>query len=94
VEGGKRKLSTQKERLPLAMQARAAKQRGWLGRLSAGLDAMSPLKVLGRGYAIAKLGEDVVSSVSAVQPGDAVDVLVSDGLLCCEVRKKEERTWR
>ncbi len=94
VEGGKRTLSTQKERLPLAMQARAAKQRGRLGRLSAGLDAMSPLKVLGRGYAIAKLGEDVVSSVSAVQPGDAVDVLVSDGLLCCEVRKKEERTWR
>ena len=94
VEGGKQALSTKKGRLPLAMQARLAKQRGKLGRLSAGLDALSPLKVLGRGYAIARTGENVVSSLAAVRVNDPLEVLVSDGVLRCEVKEKEERSWQ
>ena len=58
------------------------------------LDAMSPLKVLGRGYAIARMGEDVVSSVAAVRVRERLDVLVSDGVLRCEVKEKEERSWQ
>ena len=81
-------------RLPLAVKAGLSGQRGRLGRLAAGLDAMSPLKVLGRGYAIARMGEDVVSSVTRTRPGDRLEVLVSDGALHCEVKEKEERTWR
>ena len=55
---------------------------------------MSPLKVLGRGYAITRKGEDVVSSITQVRQGDRVDLLVSDGVLNCAVEGKEERTWR
>jgi exodeoxyribonuclease VII large subunit len=44
---------------------------------------MSPLKVLGRGYAIATVGEGdqvrAVRSVSDVRPGDALHVRVHDG---------------
>jgi len=87
-------LNARKGRLPLAVRARLDRQRGRLGRLAAGLDALSPLKVLGRGYAIARAGEDVVSSIAQVQRGDRVDVLVSDGALRCEVKEKEERTWQ
>lgn len=94
LDKGRQALNAGKMRLPLAMRARLAKQRGRLGRLSAGLDALSPLKVLGRGYAIARRGEDVVSCVAAAQTGDLLDVLVSDGMLRCEVKEKEERTWR
>ena len=94
VEGGKQALSIKKGRLPLSMRSRLAKQRGKLGRLSAGLDAMSPLKVLGRGYAIARSGENVISSLGAVRVRDPLDVLVSDGVIRCEVREKEERTWQ
>ena len=94
VEGGKQGLNVKKSRLPLAMQARLAKQRGKLGRLSAGLDALSPLKVLGRGYAIARTGETVVSSLAAVRVHDPLEVLVSDGVLRCEVKEKEERSWQ
>lgn len=94
MESGKRALSTDCTRLPLSMQAWLAKQRGQLGRMTAGLDALSPLKVLGRGYAIARCGENVVSSIAAAQPREALDVLVSDGVLHCEVKGKEERTWR
>ena len=94
VEGGKQALNTKKGRLPLAMRTRLAKRRGALGRLSAGLDALSPLKVLGRGYAIARMGEDVVSSVAQARLEDRLDVLVSDGVLRCEVKEKEERSWQ
>ena len=94
VEGGKQALNIQKGRLPLAMRARLARQRGNLGRLSAGLDALSPLKVLGRGYAIARAGETVVSSLAAVRVHDPLEVLVSDGVLRCEVKDKEERLWQ
>ena len=94
VESGKQALNIKKGRLPLAMQARLAKQRGKLGKLSAGLDALSPLKVLGRGYAIARMGETVVSSLAAVCIHDPLEVLVSDGVLRCEVKEKEERSWQ
>ena len=94
AEGSRQVLNAQKGRLPLALTAQTAKKKAQLGRLAAGLDALSPLKVLGRGYAIARKGEDVVSSVAQAQPGDRLEVLVSDGALRCEVKEKEERTWR
>lgn len=94
TERGRQALDGQLARLPLAARKQLAVQRGRLGRLCAGLDALSPLKVLGRGYAIVRHGEDVVSTVEQARPGDRLEVLVSDGALRCEVKEKEERTWR
>ena len=94
TERGRQALNGQAARLPLAMRGRLAGQRGQLGRLCAGLDALSPLKVLGRGYAIARIEENVVSSIAQTRPGDRLEVLVSDGALRCEVKEKEERTWQ
>ncbi len=51
-------------------------------RLSAGaakLDALSPLKVLGRGYAIARKGDVVLRSVKDVSSGDRFSVRLADG---------------
>ncbi|MEY8436729.1 exodeoxyribonuclease VII large subunit [Atopobiaceae bacterium 24-176] len=51
-----------------------------LRRLAASLEALSPLKVIARGYAIVRgPGGSVESSVASLAPGDAVDVTVSDG---------------
>lgn len=48
--------------------------------LTAKLDAMSPLKVLTRGYAMAhRLDGAVIKSVDQVQCGDCVEIHVSDG---------------
>jgi len=48
--------------------------------LTAKLDAMSPLKVMTRGYAIAQLeGGDVLRSVVQVNPNDKIAIRVSDG---------------
>ena len=54
------------------------------------LDAMSPLKVLTRGYALAKTESgDVLKSVTQVEPGDAIIVNLSDGRLTAAVTEKE-----
>ena len=50
-----------------------------LARQAASLDALSPLKVLARGYAIAYDGEGVASSAGSFAPGDALRVRFADG---------------
>ena len=61
-----------------------------MGAAASALDAMSPLKVLARGYAVV-CGENgaVVRSVADTNAGDAVHVRVSDGSLKCTVNEKE-----
>jgi exodeoxyribonuclease VII large subunit len=57
------------------------------------LDAFSPLKVLGRGYAIAeKLPERaILRRADQVQPGDRVRVRLHQGEIHCEVKDGQER---
>ena len=55
-------------------------------RLAASLDAMSPLKVLGRGYAIPQKADGgVVRSKKDVAPGETLKLRVSDGAIDCKV---------
>ena len=59
--------------------------------LTAKLDAMSPLKVLTRGYAMAQTtGGDVLRSVSQVRPGDRIEITLSDGALSADVTDVKE----
>lgn len=53
--------------------------RAALGRQAAALDALSPLKVLARGYAIAYDAQGVATSAERFAPGDALRVRFSDG---------------
>lgn len=55
------------------------------------LDAMSPLKVLSRGYAMTQNGQgDVIRSVKQVELGERITVSLSDGKLSATVMHKEE----
>ena len=59
--------------------------------LTAKLDAMSPLKVLTRGYAMVQTGEGtVVRSVAQVYIGDQLDISVCDGRLSATVSDVKE----
>ena len=49
------------------------------------LDAISPLKVLGRGYAIATRGGKVLTRASQVKKADRVSVRLHEGEIDCEV---------
>ena len=74
------------------LQISGKKQR-FIG-ITAKLDAMSPLKVLSRGYAVAQTDNDqILRSVKQVMPGDTIFVSVSDGDITASVTKvKENRT--
>ena len=59
--------------------------------LTAKLDAMSPLKVLTRGYSMAQNERgEVVRSVSQVEAGERITVSLSDGKLSATVMDKKE----
>jgi len=67
-----------------------AGEKGRLGKLAASLDALSPLKVLGRGYAIAR-SEDgmVITSPKQVEVGQALDLRLCEGSLTCRVEERK-----
>ena len=59
--------------------------------LTAKLDAMSPLKVLTRGYAMAQSGDGcLLRSVSQVEAGERITVFLSDGSVSATVMEKKE----
>lgn len=74
-------------RLDLLSQQLAAKTDALLSanrktvvRLAASLDAMSPLRVLGRGYSIVSVqGGQAVTSAHSLHPGDRITVRMKDG---------------
>ncbi len=80
-------LDYQRQRLARGLSAAAGRERERFARLSAGLDALSPLKVLGRGYAIARRTDGgIVRSVSDAVPGDELSLRVTDGEITCQVK--------
>ena len=79
-------LDYQSERLEHGLQRSLMSQRERIGRLAAAMDAMSPLKVLGRGYAIARHPDGrIVCKVADATQGDRLELKVSDGSINCRV---------
>jgi exodeoxyribonuclease VII large subunit len=78
VERNRGSVNRDAERLATAMKRLLTRHRHQLERLGGGLDALSPLKVLGRGYAIATIGEGIgeraVRTKNDVKTGDVVTV--------------------
>lgn len=60
-------------------------RRGEISALCARLDALSPLRVIARGYAVASSGGKVLTSPSQVKVGDTIDLRLAGGELKCEV---------
>ena len=90
IEDSRMLLDRAQERLIAALKGILKDGRGELARLSAGLDAMSPLKVLGRGYAIARGSRGLITRADQAEVGQRLDVLLADGTLRCQVKEKEE----
>lgn len=94
VDDQRMRLDSAQRRLAMALERTLRRGRVELAGLAGRVDAMSPLKVLSRGYAIAKAEGRAVTTVEQVQPGQAMDVLVADGVYHCRVEEKEEQQWR
>ena len=88
-------LDHRQERLLRCMERRMNTYRQSVGRLAASLDALSPFKVLSRGYSMTQKDDgSVVSTITQVNEGDALRVRLSDGTITCTATGKENHRWR
>ena len=85
VDDRRMALDHRRERLGHALQGTLGADRERFARLAAALDALSPLKVLSRGYAIAQGPRGVMRSVKDAGSGDRLKLKLSDGELACTV---------
>ena len=94
IEDRRMLLDFLQRRLSSTCEDRLKTGRAELARLSAGLDAMSPLKVLSRGYSIARRDGQVIQRIDQTEPGDRLEILITDGKLLCQVEGKENIKWQ
>ena len=91
VQDKRMELAHLHQRLGDLSAARLAGKRQRFAALAASLDAMSPLKVLGRGYAMAQSETgDILKSARDVRCGDRIRVQLGEGSLGCMVEEKTE----
>ena len=85
-------MDMQRSRLLAAQERRLSDARHGFVRAAAALDALSPLKVLGRGYAVAsdETGR-VLRSVAEAEVGAQIALRLRDGSLGCRVESRKEQ---
>lgn len=91
IDDRRMQLDYTQRRLIAALQRLVAQQRERFVRLTSKLDAMSPLKVLSRGYSMTFDAQShVVRSVRTLSCGDRITVRLADGRASAEVQEIQE----
>jgi exodeoxyribonuclease VII large subunit len=84
-------LEKRMQRLPNAAALSFSGKRKHFETLTAGLDAMSPLKVLSRGYSITETDRGrAVRSAKELSPGDHITIRLHEGRVSAQVEALEE----
>ena len=83
-----------RQRLEHSGEVLLVKNRQRFERTAAKLDALSPLKVLGRGYAMVTREDCVIRETAQLIPGDVITVSLSDGTAQCTVNTVQRRNKR
>lgn len=82
LERGRRDLTSLSGRLDRALAVQLARRKDRLGQLAGRLDALSPLRVLQRGYAVARRPDgSVVTDADTVEVGDDLTLTLANGTL-------------
>lgn len=89
IETGRMSLDGMSQKIDSAMRMKLTKSRAELSRLAGKADALSPLKVLSRGYSITEKENRAVMSVKEINGGDEIFVRFADGKASCTVKDTE-----
>jgi exodeoxyribonuclease VII large subunit len=90
VEDRRSRLDELASRLPRAIERDLERAKSRLAEQAGRLDAMSPLKVLSRGYSVATVDGSTVRTIDDVDRGDRMDVRVQDGTVHTDVTDTTE----
>lgn len=91
IDNRRLELDHVRERMCAAAERSTAAKRQQFVKLGAALDAMSPLRVLSRGYAVASdAAGNTVKSVRQLEKGDLVRLRFADGQAACTVDKLDK----
>lgn len=83
-------LDFQQRRLVAGINQSLGRYQKQMAAAAASLDALSPLKVLGRGYSIAQFGDgQVITSVKQTVPGASFRLRVTDGEISCRIERED-----
>ncbi|MBQ4040049.1 MAG: exodeoxyribonuclease VII large subunit, partial [Oscillospiraceae bacterium] len=86
IDNRRIELDRMRDRLISAQDRKNAVRRQNFVRLAASLDAMSPLRVLSRGYAVVSDDNNItIKSISQLSEGEALRIRLSDGSAECRV---------
>lgn len=96
VNAARRENAAARRQLELAIRSIArSKQQQWKSSVRH-LDALSPLKVMSRGYSLVydEQEQRLIKSTKDVQPGDSIKIKLTDGQLDCQVwgMKEDDNT--
>ena len=87
VDARRHRLDTLAVRLRASGSARVSERRGRLEPALRALDAVSPLAVLERGYAVVRRGERVVRDAALLAPGEPIEIRLARGTLLARVER-------
>jgi exodeoxyribonuclease VII large subunit len=80
------------EHLESAQRTRLDILKNRLALAESGLDSVSPLATLSRGYSIARSPDGrLILSAEDVAPGNVVELILADGKLKCKVLEKMQK---
>lgn len=93
ISSMRQRLEFQKISLDRAIKGQLASKQTALSLLEKGIQDLSPLSILRRGYSITRKlpGRNLLRDTSGVQKGDQVEVLLAEGELECRIEKVEEK---
>jgi exodeoxyribonuclease VII large subunit len=96
LAGIRTRLVAARGRLETAVRRRHHRSAAQLGNVAGRLDTLSPLAVLGRGYAVAWNADRtrILRDAAAAAPGDTIRVTLARGELECEVQSSDDSTPR
>jgi exodeoxyribonuclease VII large subunit len=83
----RKRIDTAKRGLDLAMNGILRERQKQFGSIIRHLDALSPLKVMARGYSLVydEGQKKLIRTINEVQPGDLIHVRLADGKLDCQI---------
>lgn len=91
VQDRRLQLDYEQERLTAACRSHWEREERRFAAAASKLDVLSPLKVLGRGYAMARTESgEILRSTEQVQTGDRIQLRLAQGSLDCRVEEKED----